>query len=105
MEVYKMKICDILNNNESENLLKEWLEFREEDLCHMEEEDKKYMINFDDYSKKIVNNVTKESYNYVSKKLEFLYDDFINYCSHWNDKYYIAGFSDAIKLLASTLKL
>lgn len=24
-----MKICDILNNNESENLLKEWLEFRD----------------------------------------------------------------------------
>ena len=26
MEVLTMKICDILNNNESENLLKEWLE-------------------------------------------------------------------------------
>ena len=62
-----MKICDILNNNESENLLKEWLEFREEELSHMDEDDKKYLINFDDYSKKILNNISDESYNYVSK--------------------------------------
>lgn len=70
-----MKVCDILNNSENANLLKEWLKFREEELCHMEKEDKKYMINFDDYSKKILNNVTKEGYHYVAKKLEFMYDD------------------------------
>ena len=104
MEVKIMKFCDILNNNESENLLKEWLEFREEDLCHIEEEDKKYMINFDDYSEKILKNVTNESYNYVSKKLEFMYDDFNDYCTHWNNKYYMNGFSDAIKLIISGLK-
>mgnify|MGYP004516707801 CR=1 FL=1 len=39
------------------------------------------MINFDDYSKKILKNVTNESYNYVSKKLEFMYDDFNDYCT------------------------
>lgn len=99
-----MKICDILNNNESENLLKEWLEFREEELSRMEEEDKKHLLNFDDYSKKILKNTTKEGYNYVSKQLEFMHDDFIDYCSHWNDKYYMAGFSDAIRLIISVLK-
>ncbi len=77
-----MKICDILKDEENENLLKKWLEFREEDLCHMDEDDKRYLINFDDYSQKILNNVTGESY-----------------------KYYMTGFSDAIRLLAATLKL
>lgn len=48
-----MKICDILNNNESENLLKEWLEFREEELSHMNENVQKHLINFDDYFLKI----------------------------------------------------
>ena len=100
-----MKICDILKDVENENLFKKWLEFREEDLCHMDEDDKKYLLNFDYYCKKILKNTTKEGYNYVSKKLEFMYDDFIDYCGHWNDKYYMAGFSDAIKLLAATLKL
>ena len=88
-----MKFCDILNNNESENLLKDWLDFREEELSHMDE------------SEKILNNVTGESYNYVSKKLELMYDDFIDYCSYWNNKYYMSGFSDAIKLILSGLKL
>lgn len=100
-----MKFCDILNNNEGENLLKEWLDFREEELSHMDENDKKHLINFDDYSEKILNNVTGESYNYVSKKLELMYDDFIDYCSYWNYKYYINGFSDAIKLILSGLNL
>lgn len=100
-----MKICDILNNNESENLLKECSEFREEDLCHMEGEDKKYTIKFDDYSNNILNNVTNGSYNYVSKKLELMYDDFMDYTTHWNDRYYMAGFSDAIKLIVIGLKL
>lgn len=99
-----MKFCDIINNNESENLLKKWLDFREEELSHMDENDKKHLINFDDYSEKILNNVTGESYNYVSKKLELMYDDFIDYCSYWNNKYYMSGFSDAIKLILSGLK-
>ena len=100
-----MKFCDILNNNESENILKEWLDFREEELSHMDENDKKHLINFDEYSEKILNNVTGESYNYISKKLELMYDDFIDYCSYWNNKYYMSGFSDAIKLILSGLKL
>ena len=100
-----MKFCDILNNNESENLLKKWLDFREEELSHMDENDKKHLINFDDYSEKILNNVTGESYNYFSKKLELMYDDFIDYCSYWNNKYYMNGFSDAIKLILGGLKL
>ena len=104
MEVLTMKFCDIINNNESENLLKKWLDFREEELSHMDENDKKHLINFDDYSEKILNNVTGESYNYVSKKLELMYDDFIDYCSYWNNKYYMSGFSDAIKLILSGLK-
>lgn len=98
-----MKFCDILNNNESENLLKEWLDFRGEELSHMDENDKKHLINFDDYSEKLLNNVTGESYNYVSKKLELMYDDFMDYTAHWNDKYYMNGFRDAINLIIKSL--
>ncbi len=88
-----------------DDILKDWIEFREENLSSMSEEDKKHFIYFDEYSEKILNNVTGESYNYVSKKLELMYDDFIDYCSYWNNKYYMSGFSDAIKLILSGLKL
>ena len=56
-----MKICDILNNNESENLLKEWLEFREEELSRMDENDQKHLINFDNYSENTYKMVHYES--------------------------------------------
>ena len=105
MEVLIIKICDILNNNESENLLKEWLEFREEKLSRMDEHDQKHLINFYNYSENILNNVSGENYNYISKKLDLIYEDFIEYCAYWDDKYYISGFSDAIKLIVSELKL
>lgn len=42
-----MKICDILNNNGNENLLKKCLEFREEKLSRMYENDQKHLIDFD----------------------------------------------------------
>ena len=100
-----MKICDILNNNESENLLKEWLEFREEELSRMDENDQKHLINFDDYSENILNNFSSDNYNYISKKLDLIYEDFMEYCAYWNDKYYMSGFSDAIKLIVNGLKL
>ena len=98
-----MKINDIFKDEESENLLEKWLEFREEELSRMDENDQKHLINFDDYCKKILKNTTNEGYNYVSKQLEFMHDDFIDYCSHWNDKYYMTGFSDAVKLIIKSL--
>lgn len=99
-----MKICDILNNSESKNLLKEWLEFREEELSRTDENDQKHLINFDDYSENILNNVSSENYNYISKKLDLIYKYFMEYCAYWNDKYYMSGFSGAIKLIISGLK-
>ena len=67
-------------------------------------EDIEHLIDFDGYSKKILKNVNEKSYNYVSKKLEFLFDDFIAYCDYWNRKYYLLGFSDAVKLIAGSMK-
>lgn len=100
-----MKINDILNNNENNNLLKEWLEFRQDILANLDKDDKVYLLNYDDYCEKILKHTDKDYYKYISKKLDFLYDDFMNYTAHWNDKYYMAGFSDAIKLIISGLKL
>lgn len=71
----------------------------------MDENDQEYLINFDNYSEKILNNVSGVNYNYVSKKLDLIYEDFMEYCVFWNDKYYMSGFSDAIKLIVSGLNL
>lgn len=68
-----MKICDILNNNESENLLKEWLLFREDELSSLTcEEDRKHWVYFDEVSKKILNSIPKQNRAYVQNNLMFL---------------------------------
>lgn len=100
MEVKIMKICDILNNNESENLLKEWLEFREEDLCSLTcDEDRKHHIYFDEISERILKNVPKQNQKYVQKQLDQLNKNFMDYIDYWNQKYYRNGFCDGVQLI------
>ena len=41
--------------------------------------------------------------DYVSDVLDDLHDDFLQHSIYWNDKYYMAGFGDAVKLLNNAL--
>ena len=94
-----MKFNDIFNNEESENLLEKWLEFREEDLCRLtSDEDRKHHIYFEEISKRILKCIPKENRKYVQKQLQLLDKNFMDYITYWNAKYYRNGFCDAIKL-------
>jgi len=100
-----MKFCDILNNNESENLLKEWLLFREDELSSLTcEEDRKHWVYFDEVSKKILNSIPKQNRAYVQKQLYVLDDNFLDYLGYWNEKYYRNGFCDGLQLFSGCFK-
>ena len=46
----------------NDDIIKEWLEFREETaFCNMTPQDKKYCIYFDELAEKILNNVPKQN--------------------------------------------
>ena len=82
------------------DLLKDWLAFREEDLCTLScPEDKKHIICFDEISEKILRNVPKQNRNFVMKQLEILEDNFLDYMVYWNKKYYRNGFCDEVNLI------
>ena len=82
-----------------DDLLKEWIDFREETaFCEMTPQDKKYCIDFDEISEKILKNVPKQNKKYVRKQLEQLDRNFIDYLNYWNEKYYRNGFADVIEL-------
>ena len=54
-----------------EDLLKEWIEFREETaFCEMTPQDKKYCIYFDEIAEKILKNVPEQNKKYVQKQLD-----------------------------------
>ena len=84
----------------NDDILKDWLDFRGEDLCSLTcEEDKKHHIYFDEISERILKRGPKNDRKYVEKQLSFLDDNFLDYLGYWNEKYYRNGFVDAIQLI------
>ena len=91
-----------MNNlrNVKDDLLKEWLNFREETiLAILDEEDSKHVIQYDDISEKILKKVPIQNQNYVKQQLDLLYNNYIDYFDYWCEKYYRNGFVDSIELL------
>jgi hypothetical protein len=82
------------------DILKDWLEFREETLyCTLSAEDKKHFVYFDEISERILKNVPEQNKKYVEKQLKQLDDNFFDYICYWNEKYYRNGFVDGVELI------
>ena len=91
-----------MNNfrNVNDDILKEWLNFREEtDLAFINDADRKHTVKFDDFSEKILNSIPKQNRKIVEKQLKLLNSSFLDYIFYWNEKYYRNGFCDGIELI------
>ena len=74
-----------------DDLLKDWLYFRNEDFCSLvNAEDRKHMIKFDEFP--------KQSRPFVQKHLNKLDDNVIDYIGYWNEKYYRNGGCDGVHI-------
>ena len=106
VDFYNLEVYFINNNfrEVNDDLLKDWLEFREEtNLAYLTEEDKKHYIQFDEISERILNNVPKQNLKYVKKQLELLDRNFLDYVCYYNEKYYRNGFCDGVQLIMGCL--
>ena len=56
MEFNKAKIQDLMN---------EWIIFRDEELCKLTKDDLKHSLNFDDFSNLVLKNVSKKSEKFI----------------------------------------
>lgn len=84
----------------NEDLLKDWLAFREETkLAFLDAEDKEHTVKFDEISEKILNSIPKQNRKFVEKQLELLNSSFLEYICYWNEKYYRNGFCDGVELI------
>lgn len=84
----------------NDDIMKDWLMFREEDLGSLTcEKDKKHWIYFDEISEKILRNVPDNNKKYVKKQLQIL-----DYICYWNEKYYRNGFCDGLQLFSGCFK-
>ena len=91
-----------MNNfrNVNDDILKEWLNFREEtELAFVNEEDRKHTVKFDDFSENILNSIPKQNRKFVKNQLDLLNSSFLDYIVYWNEKYYRNGFCDGVELI------
>lgn len=90
-----------VNDND---ILKEWLLFRKEEISSLScKEDKKHWVYFDEISDKILKSIPKNNRDYVKRQLDILDDNFFDYISYWNEKYYRNGFCDGVQLIGRCL--
>ena len=83
-----------------DDLLKNWIEVRKEDLCcNLSDENRMHRIEFDEISEEILMNIPKKNRRFVEKKLELLEDNWMDYIFYWNEKYYRNGFVDGSQLV------
>ena len=87
------------NKEKFNNLMNDWIRFRDESFCRLTKEDKEHLIDFDKYSDNILRNVSPTNKNYVQKQLDKLDENYLDYIGYWNDKYYKNGFKDAFNLI------
>ena len=65
-----------------EDILKEWINFREEDLLRY---------------------VTEQNRKYVQKQLEKLDHNFMDYFDYWCEKYFRNGFVDGVQIIINCI--
>lgn len=89
----------------NEDILKDWLDFREEALCSLTcDEDRKHHIYFDEISERILKHVPKQNQKYVKNQLDRLNKNFMDYICYWNEKYYRNGFCDGVELISGCFR-
>lgn len=87
------------------DILKKWLDFREEDIASLScKADKENLIYFDEISQNILNNISGNNLEYVKAQLEELDDNFNKYMDYLFEKYYRNGFCDGVQLIDGCLE-
>ena len=91
-------------NNEDNELLSDWLEFRFEKLeTNLTEKDRKHALNYDTFGEKILDVIPNKDSDYVSDILDDFREELLTHCVYWNEKYYINRFNNIIKFITNDL--
>ena len=104
--IYVQEDIKMVNFREvNDDILKEWLDYREQEVFgSLTEEDKKHHIYFDEIVENILKNIPKQNQKYVKKQLDKLDENFMDYLCYWNEKYYRNGFVDGVQMIVSCVE-
>lgn len=66
--------------------------------------DRERSIFFDEVAENILKSVPKQNKKYVQKQLDKLDDNFMDYLSYWNEKFYRNGLVDGVLLIGGCIE-
>ncbi|MDO5555677.1 MAG: hypothetical protein Q4G09_03205 [Clostridia bacterium] len=96
-----------MNNDELKfrinDLLKEWILFRDEALATLTKEDKKHPLRFEEFEDKLIKSLPYKNREYARIVTAKMYDDFLDFSNYYSEKYYRAGFGDCLNLVIMSL--
>ena len=97
--------CFNMNKDDNDDeLLQDWMEFRFEKLeSNLTDEDRKHALNYDSFCEKILDVIPDKDSDYVSDVLDNFRKELLNHCVYWNEKYYMTGVKDIIKFITNAL--
>lgn len=67
------------NKEKIQDLMEDWIIFRDEEISRLTEEDKEHLIDFDKYYENIMKNVSPVNKKYVQKQFEALDNNYLDY--------------------------
>ena len=98
-----MKNLDLREIND--DILSDLLEVREERFYDKDNiQDVTHVVYFDEIAERILKNVPAKNKKYVKKQLDFLDNNFMDYISYWNEKYYRNGFVDGVHIIMGCIE-
>lgn len=66
-----------LSKNEMNDLLKEWIVFRDEELSRLTSEDKRHPLKFDEFEERLIRSLPYKNRKFVQNELEKMYEHFL----------------------------
>ena len=92
-----------INKEFVENLIKQWINFRDNEFDRFKNMKCNEKLDFDSFNDKILSCVSGQDYKYVANECEKFYKHIVNFSSFYNEKYYQAGFADCLNLVIMSL--
>lgn len=86
-----------------ENLIKQWINFRDNEFDRFKNMKCNKKLDFDLFKNQLLGYASAQDYNSVSNECEKFYKQFLDFSSFYNEKYYQAGFADCLNLVIMSL--
>lgn len=92
-----------INKEFVENLIKQWINFRDNEFDIFKNMKCNEKLDFDSFKNQVLGYVSGQNCKYVANECEKFYKHIMDFSSFYTEKYYQAGFADCLNLVIMSL--